>query len=92
VGLDFPNDWPEPEIQWGLARRYWGMGYASEGVRAIKKMTAHYLPELSLISLIHPENTNSLTLAKAVGASFERSITSEMTPGIYTGMPKYNPA
>jgi hypothetical protein len=23
VGLDYPNDWPGPEIQWGLARRFW---------------------------------------------------------------------
>jgi hypothetical protein len=35
-------------------------------------MWAEYLPELSLISLIHPDNTNSMNLAKAVGAYFER--------------------
>src|SRR5262245_15374330 len=72
AGLDYPIDWPEPEIQWGLCREYWGQGYASEAVRAIKKMAAQYLPDLSLISLIHPNNTNSINLAKAVGASFER--------------------
>ena len=72
VGLDYPNDWPEPEIQWGVVRKFWGMGYASEGVRAIKKMVSQYLPQMSLISLIHPENLNSINLAKAVGASFER--------------------
>jgi RimJ/RimL family protein N-acetyltransferase len=71
VGLDYPNDWPEPEIQWGLARRFWGMGYAAEGARAVKRMTLDYLPELSLISVIHPDNLNSINLAKALGASFE---------------------
>ena len=72
AGLDYPADWPGPEIQWGLARKYWGKGYASEAVRAVKKMTTEYLPDLSLISLIHPENSNSINLAKAVGAYFER--------------------
>ena len=71
AGLDYPNDWPEPEIKWGLIREYWGKGYASEAVRAIKNMCVQHLPELSLISLIHPDNTNSINLAKAVGAYFE---------------------
>ena len=72
AGLDYPVDWPEPEIQWGLSRKYWGKGYASEAVRSVKQMTAKYLPGLSLISLIHPKNSNSMNLAKAVGAYFEK--------------------
>jgi RimJ/RimL family protein N-acetyltransferase len=72
VGLDYPSDWPEPEIQWGLARKYWGLGYASESVRVIKHMTKQFLPDLPLISLIHPENIHSINLAKAVGAVFEK--------------------
>ena len=72
VGLDYPLDWPEPEIQWGLAKRYWGKGFASEAVRAVKRMAAEHVPTLSLISLIHPKNSNSISLAKAVGAQFER--------------------
>ena len=72
AGLDYPNDWPEPEIKWGLMRNFWGQVYASEAVRAIKKMWTEYLPELSLISLIHPDNTNSKNLAEAVGAYFEK--------------------
>ena len=72
VGLDYPGDWPEPEIQWGLARQYWGKGYASEAVREVKRMAAEYLPDLALISLIHPENANSIHLAEAVGARFEK--------------------
>ena len=72
VGLDYPLDWPEPEIQWGLVRNSWGKGYASEAVRAVKRMVSEYLPDLSLISLIHPENLSSMNLAKAVGAHFEK--------------------
>lgn len=72
AGLDYPNDWPEPEIQWGLCRQFWGKGYASEAARAVKEMAAKFLPDLSLISLIHPENINSINLAKSLGAYFER--------------------
>ena len=72
AGLDYPNDWPEPEIQWALSRKFWGKGYASEAARAVKEMAVNYLPALSLISLIHPENQNSINLAKSLGAFFER--------------------
>ena len=72
AGLDYPNDWPEPEIQWGLARKFWGKGYASEAASAVKEMSADHLPGLSLISVIHPQNQNSIKLAKSLGARFER--------------------
>ena len=72
AGLDYPSDWPEPEIQWGLAKQFWGKGYASEAVRAIKSMAAQHVPDISLISLIHPQNINSSNLAKSVGAIFEK--------------------
>ena len=72
AGLDYPIDWPEPEIQWALAKQYWGKGYASEAVRAVKQMAADYIPEISLISVIHPENKNSSNLARSVGAVYER--------------------
>src|SRR6185503_2251353 len=72
AGLDYPNDWPEPEIQWALCRKFWGKGYASEAARAVKEMAVNYLPGLSLISLIHPENQNSIHLAKTLGAYFEK--------------------
>jgi RimJ/RimL family protein N-acetyltransferase len=72
AGLDYPNDWPEPEIQWALARKFWGKGYAKEAASAVMEMAKKYLPNLSLISLIHPENQNSIYLAKSLGAYFER--------------------
>ena len=72
AGLDYPNDWPKPEIQWALARKFWGKGYAKEAANAVKEMAKKYLPGLSLISLIHPENQNSINLAKSLGANFER--------------------
>ncbi|HTE31210.1 MAG TPA: GNAT family N-acetyltransferase [Chryseolinea sp.] len=72
AGLDYPLEWPEPEIQWGLSKAHWGKGYASEAVKAIKKMTAESIPGLPLISLIYKNNNNSINLAKAVGATFEK--------------------
>ena len=72
AGLDYPIDWPEPEIQWALVRKFWGKGYASEAAWAVKKMADKYLPDLSLISLIHPENHNSINLAKSLGAIYEK--------------------
>ncbi|HTE26473.1 GNAT family N-acetyltransferase [Flavitalea sp.] len=72
AGLDFPLEWPEPEIQWGLAKAFWGKGYASEAVKKIKIMTSEVIPDMSLISLIFKNNSNSINLAKAVGAKFEK--------------------
>jgi len=74
VGLWYPNDWPSPEIKWALSRDFWGLGYASEAARAVKKIAAEYLSDLSLISLIYPDNIPSIKLAEAVGAKFEKEI------------------
>lgn len=74
VGLWYPNDWPGPEIKWALSRPYWGCGFASEAARAVKKIAAQYMPGVSLISLIYPDNTPSINLAEALGATFEKEI------------------
>ena len=72
VGFWFPNDWPEPEIKWGLARDYWGKGYASEATRAVQAIAREHMPEVSLIRMIDDENVASQQLAVAVGATFEK--------------------
>jgi len=74
VGLWYPNDWPEPEIKWGLIRQYWGQGFASEAARAVQKMAAKYIPEMSPISLIHSKNAMSINLAIAMKAEFEKAV------------------
>jgi RimJ/RimL family protein N-acetyltransferase len=74
VGFYYPNDWPSPEIKWALAPVYWGKGYASEAVRMVQKTGLRFLPDISLISLIHAENSASIRLAKAVGARLEREV------------------
>ncbi|WP_028455906.1 GNAT family N-acetyltransferase [Chitinilyticum litopenaei] len=73
AGLWHPNDWPETEIKWLLAREHWGQGYASEAVRAIQAMAREHLPQPP-ISFINAENLPSITLARAVGARFEKEV------------------
>ncbi|WP_204336091.1 GNAT family N-acetyltransferase [Leptobacterium flavescens] len=73
-GLWYPADWPEPEIKWGLSRTFQGKGYASEAARKVKEVAKEYLPEMSLISLIHSKNSPSIKLALAIGANFEKEI------------------
>ncbi|MCK5359009.1 MAG: GNAT family N-acetyltransferase [Gammaproteobacteria bacterium] len=74
VGLWYPKDWPEPEIKWALSRAFWGKGYASEAARAVKKIAAECMPDISLISLIFSDNMPSIKLAEAIGARFEKEI------------------
>lgn len=84
VGFWYPNDWPEAEIKWGLARRYWGRGYASEAARAVLEAGHRYLPETSLISLVHDDNAGSIRVALALGARRERTLDYEGEPhGLY---------
>jgi len=74
IGLWYPREWPEPEIMWSLTRRYWGLGFASEAVRAVQAMSRVHIPDISLISVIHRDNAPSIALALAVGAKFEREM------------------
>ena len=74
VGFWYPNDWPEPEIKWALAADYWGKGFASEAGREVQSIGRQYLPEIPLISFIHPDNHPSMKLAERLGAVLENEI------------------
>jgi len=74
VGFWYPKGWPSPEIKWALAAQHWGMGFASEAARMIQTTGRRYLPDIQLISLIHPENKASIKLAESIGAQFEKEI------------------
>ncbi len=74
AGFWYPNDWPELEIKWALIRQYWGKGYASEAARAIQQTAIKFMPDTSLISFIHSENTASIKLALTINAIFEKQI------------------
>lgn len=67
VGLHFPEGWPDRELGWTIARRFWGRGYASEAARA---SIAHAFGPLGwnhLVSLIHQDNQRSARLAERLG-------------------------
>lgn len=74
VGLWYPNDWPEPEIKWGLAPYAWGKGYATEAARAVKNMAFDTIENCKLISLILADNKKSIKVATALGAKLEKEI------------------
>ena len=75
IGFWYPQEWPSPEIKWGLAPAYRGQGLASEAARAVQAAGLQFLPDIRLISLIHPDNQASIRLALAVGASREGTVT-----------------
>ncbi|HEY5691118.1 MAG TPA: GNAT family N-acetyltransferase [Cyclobacteriaceae bacterium] len=74
TGLWFPNDWPEPEIKWGLAQHAWGKGFATEAAMAVKKMAFGNIQNCQLISLILMDNQPSIKVARTIGATFEKEI------------------
>lgn len=74
VGFWYPNDWPEPEIKWGLVRSFWGKGFAKEAAGVVLAAGIEHLSDCALISLIHHDNKPSIGVALAVGATLERSI------------------
>jgi RimJ/RimL family protein N-acetyltransferase len=71
VGLWFPGEWPEPEVKWALARRFWGYGYATEAATAVIAMATTVLRWQRLISLILPANERSKAVARRLGGTYE---------------------
>lgn len=71
VGPWFPDEWPEPEINWSLLRAYTGRGFATEAATAVRDMAASHMGWQRAVSYIHPDNEASLALARRMGATFE---------------------
>ena len=59
------------EIGWTLARDSWGKGYATEGGRRALDYAFKDLDQPHVISLIHPDNTPSIKVAKRLGETLE---------------------
>jgi RimJ/RimL family protein N-acetyltransferase len=74
VGLWFPVEWPEPEIKWSLARRFWGEGFATEAATAVRDMAFAVLGRTRLVSVIRPGNTRSLAVARRLRGRYEKTI------------------
>lgn len=67
VGLHNPEGWPDRELGWTIARKFWGRGYAAEAARASIAHAFETLGWTHLVSLIHPDNHRSARLAERLG-------------------------
>ncbi|MEM9778899.1 MAG: GNAT family N-acetyltransferase, partial [Pseudomonadota bacterium] len=72
VGLFHPEDWPEVEVAWSVFAQGEGRGIAHEAATAARSYAYQTLGMQPLISMVDPENTRSVALAKRMGATFER--------------------
>lgn len=64
----------EVEIGYGLIRKYWHNGYASEAAIACKNYGFKALGLNKIISLIRPENTPSRKVAERNGMTVEKEV------------------
>ena len=77
VGLWNPEGWPEREITWAIVEHKQGKGYAYEAAMRSKVYAYETLGWDSVYSCISSENSDSIRLAKKLGASLEREIETE---------------
>jgi RimJ/RimL family protein N-acetyltransferase len=71
IGCWNPEGWPGLEIGWTLRREFWGRGFATEGARAAIQYAFTELHQTRVISLIRPDNLNSIRVAKRVGEQLD---------------------
>lgn len=71
IGFWQPEGWPGFEIGWMLGRSYWGCGLATEGAKAALDYAFQEMQQPKVISLICPENTASIGVAKKLGEKLE---------------------
>ena len=67
IGCWRPEGWPGLEVGWALRRRFWGRGYATEAARASARHAFTALGQTRVISLIAPDNVNSIRVAERLG-------------------------
>jgi len=71
VGFSEPEGWPGCELAWVLARRWWGLGYATESARAALAQAFDGWQRERVISLIHPDNHASVRVAERIGEKLQ---------------------
>lgn len=74
VGVWHPDGWPGTEIGWGISKKHWGKGYATEAAEAAKNWAFGNLDIEELISVIHPENEPSKKVAVRIGEAYKETI------------------
>ena len=71
TGLYYPPDWPGLEVGWTVAQEHWGKGYAPEAARVACEWAHERFGTRHILSLIHPDNRNSIRVAEKLGGKLE---------------------
>jgi len=74
AGLWQSPGFPEMELGYWLVRAHRGKGYALEACQRCKQYAREVVKAPSLVSYIHPQNDESIRLAKRLGAVYEATI------------------
>ena len=64
----------EQELGYTFDRNYWGQGYASEAAARVFEYASSTMPFQHIVSVIHPNNTPSIKIAKRCGAWQENNV------------------
>lgn len=71
AGFHEPDGWPAFELGWTLGRASWGKGYATEAARRCLAYAFDEMGREHVISLIDPQNVNSIRVAERLGYAVE---------------------
>ena len=82
VGLWFPEDWLAREVAWTIGSpAHEGKGFAQEAALATRDHAYRSLGWTEAFSVIHPENSRSVALARRLGCMIDRrAATTDGTP------------
>jgi [ribosomal protein S5]-alanine N-acetyltransferase len=64
----------EQELGYTFDRNYWGQGYASEAAARVFEYACSTMPFRRIVSVIHPDNTPSIKIAKRCGERQENNV------------------
>ncbi|NJM71656.1 MAG: GNAT family N-acetyltransferase [Scytonema sp. RU_4_4] len=73
-GLEYMPSLNEVEVNYLLAREYWGQGFATESAIALLRYGFETLQFDRLVALAKPENLASLRVMEKIGMQFEKNI------------------
>jgi RimJ/RimL family protein N-acetyltransferase len=75
VGLYNPDGWPGVELGWVVRHSHWGFGFATEASKAALDWAWRHVNIDHVISLIAPDNVQSIRIASKIGERFECPLT-----------------
>jgi [ribosomal protein S5]-alanine N-acetyltransferase len=64
----------EQELGYTFDRKYWGQGYATEAAARVFEYASSTMPSRRIVSVIHPDNTPSIKIAKKCGARQDNNV------------------